>query len=122
MQYPDTECRGEALAEAGTEPDEACQHDQAQGHQWQQKLAPPHIYADTQEDTEKCGFVGSSVTTVFIRLIYDGANRVLRRVFVTGLTGAQQVLSTVVVARFFVLGSELLRDSEAAALQHHLGI
>jgi len=60
VKYSNAECWGEASAEAGTEPSQACQHHQTQGHQRQQKLAPPQIYADMHTDIERYGSVSFS--------------------------------------------------------------
>lgn len=43
VKYSYAKGGAEASAEAGTEPSQACQHHQAKGHQWQQKLAPPQV-------------------------------------------------------------------------------
>lgn len=47
VKYSYAKGGGEASAEAGTEPGQTCQHHQTQGHQWQQKLAPPQVYTHT---------------------------------------------------------------------------
>lgn len=49
VKYSYAKGGGEASAEAGTEPSQSCQHHQTQGHQWQQKLAPPQVYTHTQK-------------------------------------------------------------------------
>lgn len=62
VKYSYAEGGGEASAEAGTKPSQGCQHHQTQGHQWQQKLAPPQVYTHMHTDTETYESMGNTVT------------------------------------------------------------
>ena len=41
VEYSYAQCGGKALTEASTETYQASQHNQTEGHQWQEELAPP---------------------------------------------------------------------------------